>query len=294
MNVMANRWWVYQRERFPVVLHGVIIAVFSLSATAYSARVRGAAFPALANVSVAFGTAFLFFLQLRILDEFKDYDEDLAYRPYRAVPRGLVSLRELGWVGALAAAIQAALAAWLDSRLLLPLAIVWAYMALMRAEFFVPTWLKAHSLSYLGSHMVIVPLIAGFATACDWLADGASPPPAIGWFLLVSFFNGLVIEIGRKIRVPEDEERGVPTYTAAWGVPSAVAAWVMVVSATALCAVLAPRVGWALVVVPACAVMAILGWRFVGRPRSQSARLIEQVSGVWALLIYLLFGFPRT
>jgi 4-hydroxybenzoate polyprenyltransferase len=291
---MANRWWVYQRERFPVVLHGVIIAVFSLSATAYSSRVRGAAFPALPNVIVAFGSAFLFFLQLRILDEFKDCDEDVAYRPYRAVPRGVVSLRELGRVGVAAAAIQAALAAWLDTRLLIFLAIVWAYMALMRTEFFVPRWLKAHPLSYLGSHMVIVPLIAGFATACDWLAASASPPPAVAWFLLVSFFNGLVIEIGRKIRVPEDEERGVPTYSAAWGVPGAVAAWVVVVAATAFCAVLAPRVGWALVVVPACALMAILGWRFVSQPRSKSAKLIEQVSGAWALLVYLLFGLPRT
>ena len=52
----------------------------------------------------------LFFLQLRIADEFKDYEDDARYRPYRPVPRGLVSLRELAWVGVGAAAIQLALA----------------------------------------------------------------------------------------------------------------------------------------------------------------------------------------
>ena len=37
-------------------------------------------------------TSFLSFLQLRIADEFKDFDEDSRYRPYRPVPRGLVTL----------------------------------------------------------------------------------------------------------------------------------------------------------------------------------------------------------
>ena len=57
---------------------------------------------------MAFATAFLFFLQLRIADEFKDFEEDSRYRPYRPVPRGLVRLRELGWLGAAAACLQLA------------------------------------------------------------------------------------------------------------------------------------------------------------------------------------------
>ena len=44
-------------------------------------------------------TSPVFFLQLRIADEFKDFAEDSRFRPYRPVPRGLVTLTELGWVG---------------------------------------------------------------------------------------------------------------------------------------------------------------------------------------------------
>lgn len=92
------RWWVYQRERFPVFAHGALIAAFSASAVCYSALVRGADRVALGSLAVAFGTAFLFFLQLRIADEFKDFAEDARFRPYRPVPRGLVTLRErLAW-----------------------------------------------------------------------------------------------------------------------------------------------------------------------------------------------------
>src|SRR5829696_4543202 len=95
------RWWAYQRERFPVFAHGLLIAAFS-----YSALLRGRAAVEPAGALAAFVTAFLFFLQLRIADEFKDFEEDARYRPYRAVPRGLVSLRELGVVFALAGAVQ--------------------------------------------------------------------------------------------------------------------------------------------------------------------------------------------
>src|SRR5262245_22303104 len=106
-----HRWWTYQRERFPVFAHGALIAAFSFSAVSYSALLRGATcYPALNAAGTAFITSFLFFLQLRIADEFKDAEEDARYRPYRPVPRGLVTLRELGAVGSIGAFIQLTLA----------------------------------------------------------------------------------------------------------------------------------------------------------------------------------------
>ncbi len=92
---------------------------------------------------VAFVTAFIFFLQLRIADEFKDYEDDLRYRPYRPVPRGLVTLRELGWIGvAGGAAIQLGLALWLHPPLVAAAVLAWAYLALMSREFFAAAWLR--------------------------------------------------------------------------------------------------------------------------------------------------------
>src|SRR5207247_10262010 len=43
---------------------------------------------------ISFVTCLLFFLQLRIADEFKDFEEDSKYRPYRAVPRGTARSEE--------------------------------------------------------------------------------------------------------------------------------------------------------------------------------------------------------
>ncbi|HEY1376538.1 MAG TPA: UbiA family prenyltransferase, partial [Gemmataceae bacterium] len=189
---MANRWWVYQRERFPVLAHGPLVAAFSLSAVSFSRLLRGQhTLPGAKATFVAFATALLFFLQLRIADEFKDFEEDSKYRPYRAVPRGLVSLRELGVLGAITAAIQALLAVWLEPSLLIVLAVAWTYLALMSKEFFVGEWLKRRHVLYLVSHMMIMPLVDLYATACDWWADGAHAPPGLIWFLIVSYFNGV-------------------------------------------------------------------------------------------------------
>src|SRR6185437_1289883 len=113
------RWWIYQRERFPLATHAPLIAAFSFCTLSFSMLARGVvALPSLKAVVVAFATALIFFLQMRIADEFKDADEDACYRPYRPVPRGLISLRELGVVAVMGGAIQALLALWLSPALL--------------------------------------------------------------------------------------------------------------------------------------------------------------------------------
>jgi 4-hydroxybenzoate polyprenyltransferase len=106
-----NRWWIYQRERFPLAAHGPLILAFSASAVSYSALLRGSSTaPSLRSFAVAFVVSLGSFLLLRIADEFKDQEEDAKYRPYRPVPRGLVRLRELAWIGVGVAVGQLALA----------------------------------------------------------------------------------------------------------------------------------------------------------------------------------------
>ena len=213
-----SRWWIYQRERFPLLTQGPVIAAFSFSAVSFSALLGHRAGPPPAGaVMVAFVTSFVFFLQLRIADEFKDADDDARYRPYRPVPRGLVRLPELAAVAVGGALLQLLLALWLDRKLVGLLIVVWLYLGLMSQEFFMSDWLKAHPFTYMWTHMLIIPLIDLYTSACDWLVKGAALPHGLHWFLAASYCNGMVVEIGRKIRAPEDEERGVETYTAVWG-----------------------------------------------------------------------------
>jgi len=296
MNLTANRWWIYQRERFPVIAHGLLIAAFSVSAMGFSSLLRGQShLPPLATLAAGFCSSFLFFLQLRITDEFKDYEDDARYRPYRPVPRGLIRLRELAFVGFGAAAIQLVLALLVDARLVIILAGVWAYLGLMTKEFFVRDWLRRHPVVYMASHMLIMPCIDFYITAFDWLRAGSPPPRGLAWFLLVSFCNGIVVEIGRKIRAPQDEETGVETYSVLWGVREAALVWLGAMVFTACAALLAARyihfVGPdAMILAVLLTAAAAIALAFIRMPQPQRARRIEQMSGIWTLLMYTSLG----
>jgi 4-hydroxybenzoate polyprenyltransferase len=290
------RWWAYQRERFPVVAHGLLIAAFSSSAVCFSALLRGHPSPPPPfTLLVAFGTAFLFFLQLRIADEFKDFEEDARYRPYRPVPRGLVSLRELGALGVAAALVQLALGLALSPSIIIVLAVAWAYLALMSKEFFVGEWLKQRPVLYLISHMFIIPLVDFYATACDWWPAGGGLPHGLAWFLAASYCNGVVIEIGRKVRAPADEELGVNTYSALWGPRGASLVWLGALLATAGCATLAAaQIDF---LAPVAAILAgllltagLVVWRYLAEPSTRRAKRIENLSGIWTIVLYLSLG----
>jgi 4-hydroxybenzoate polyprenyltransferase len=290
----ASKWWTYQRERFPIFAHGLLIAAFSSSAVSYSAMLRGQ-MPRLASIGVAFVTCFLFFLQLRIADEFKDFQEDSRYRPYRPVPRGLIKLRELGVLFVIAGAIQLMLALVFDWRLALVLAAVWIYLALMSREFFVRDWLKKRPFTYMWTHMLIMPQIDLFATAADWIGAGTGPPRGVMLFLWVSFFNGMVIEIGRKIRSPQDEEEGVDTYTRLWGRRGAVIAWLGAILLTLAFALMAAWQIHSLIVAATflgvlAAAAVTIAVRYLSSPATPRAKAIEIASGIWTLMMYLNLG----
>lgn len=288
-----KRWWIYQKERFPLLAHGPLIFAFSACAVSFSALLRGAPAPGWQMVFTAFGVCLLMFLQLRIADEFKDAGEDARWRPYRPVPRGLVTLGELRVIFILAAVVQTALVVALDVRLLFVLGIAWSYLALMSVEFFCRDWLKRRPVVYLVSHMGIMPLVDFFGTACEWLPRGSSAPAGLGWFLAASFFNGIVIETGRKLRQPADEEEGVETYSRLWGKRGGAAVWVGSLVATLTCAAMAAAaIGFMVPVVAALglvmmAALAVLPGYLRG---SLAGGRLETLSAVWTLALYLLLG----
>jgi len=229
---MTNRWWVYQKERFPIFAHGPLVIVFCLAVLLFSA-LQGvdSTVPSITQIAGAVISALIMFFQLRVADEFKDFEIDTRYRPHRPVPRGLVSLPELARLAYIGAAIQFAIAISIDVGLVPILFGVWLYAGLMTKEFFVPEWLQRRPAIYLVSHMLIMPLIAFYVSAFEWLCDCSSMPNGLGWLLALAFSCGLVLELGRKINIPEKERTGVESYSALWGTGVAIALWVLSVIA---------------------------------------------------------------
>jgi 4-hydroxybenzoate polyprenyltransferase len=292
---LATRLGRYQQERFQLAGFVPLIVVFTFSSAAYSRVARGASgFVPWGRFAIGAATALTFFFLLRVLDEHKDREVDRRFRPELPVPRGLVTLGELRSVGAAALIVVVALNALVVPVLLVPIALVAVWAALMTREFFAPVWLRAHPTAYLVTHMAIMPLIDGYTTGLDWLAEGRPAPHGLVAFLAVTFLNGMVIEVGRKVRAPADEREGVDTYTRAWGVRTAPALWIALLAASAGTAWIALRaVGGNVFAVPlvllgaACAAPSVV---FISNPGRRAAHALENASRVWPLATYLMVG----
>lgn len=293
---LFRRLLAYQAERFPLAGYLPMIAVFTAAAAAYSRAARGASgwIPPDRYLVGAY-TALVLFAGLRVLDEHKDATVDLKFRPELPVPRGLVTLGELRATGGAAFAAALLLNAWAAPQLLGALAGTALYAALMTREFWVGAWLRAHPAAYLLSHMAILPLIDTYTTGLDWLAEGVAPPAGLGLFLAVTYLDGVVVEIGRKIRPPEGERPGVDTYTRAWGMRAAPTVWLATLALTAGTAWLAARhvgagAGTALLLAAGGIAAALPALLFLRAPSARWARAIEASSGAWTIGMYLLLG----
>lgn len=294
---LPARLWAYQRERFPLAAYVPLIGISALSAAAYSAAARGRpGLPPWPVLGVGLMTALAFFFLLRVADEHKDAHVDRQFRPELPVPRGLVSLGELRRAGAAVALAVALANAIVAPRLLFALVPAVAWAALMAREFFVAEWLRARPLAYLLSHMMVMPLLFAYLTGLDWLAAGAAPPRGLPLFLGLAFLNGILVEVGRKIRAPESERPGVETYTATWGPRAAPAVWIGALVLAALLGGLASRaagigelVALALGIIGIVAALPALV--FLRGPTTGGAKHIEAASGLWTLVSYVLLGF---
>lgn len=289
------RLWIYQAERFPLARTIPLLGAFSVASVSASARLAGRPLPDLGTYFAAFLIVLVFFWQLRVADEVKDADTDRRYRPERPIPRGLISLRLIVWLG-LAASIPAIAAAYALSPYVIGLvAVVWGWLALMTVEFFAPALLHRSPLLYLVSHMAIMPLIDLVLTGCEWVPHGAMPV-GLWTFLWMSLCNGSVVEFGRKIWAPNEEREGVETYSSAWGIDRSLLALALATLGAAIglvsCGLILGRpiatglIGL-LVLVPFGFTLA----QFRRMPDRRGQKRIETWSGLWVLACYLAAAF---
>ena len=205
---LHSRIWGYLLERFPPAAYTVLVALFS-----------GSTF-LLADARVSWATGFtaglvvlLVFFHLRIMDEHKDGDADRQAYPDRLLTRGVVTLPLLKRLGVIAVVAQALLA-WSVS---VPAFQAWlaclVFTLLMRVEFGVGHWLNRHLVVYAITHNPIVGLLAVFL----WVVAGGTYGLTAGLYVAVVSLGSLAFEVGRKIRLPDEEISSVDSYSSVLG-----------------------------------------------------------------------------
>lgn len=206
-----KKWYTYQKERFPLTTYGLYIFSIVFGTFCFATESKN-----WIMLIPMFVVALLQFLMVRIVDEFKDFEEDSKYRPYRPVPRGLVTLKELGILGGICVVIQIGLTAILNPKGLLYLAFVWIFFAIMSKSFFIKKIVDKHILLEVALDELLMPvLVLYLSTFVTTISVKLIP------FLILSYLGSWIVEIARKVRCKEDEEEGVKTYTTVFGIPKA-------------------------------------------------------------------------
>lgn len=289
------KWLTYFNERFPFQSHIPIILTFSFSAICYSYMASNQSGKInYIHYIVAFIFCFTLFLLLRISDEFKDNEDDLKYRTYLPVPRGLISLKELKGLAIIIISIHIILLFFFQF-FVLPYFVTIAFLTLMHNEFFIKDWLKQNQFFYVLSHMLIIPLVDLVASVAHWGGNDIHAPKALIFFFVVSLLNGVILEVGRKIKTKEFEEYGVVSYSKLLGESKSVMFWIgllivtMVVAMIASKAIQAPTIVFFILVLMAilCSIPAFLFWK---NPNQKRSKFIEISSGIWTIAMYFSLG----
>lgn len=287
--------WTYQKERFPLAKTAPLLAMFSAASICVSAELAERPLPGWGAFLAGFIVAMMLFFQMRVCDEFKDLEDDRHYRPDRPIPRGLVSLRLILSLGAASMPI-AAFAAWVwHPPVLWLLALVWLWLAAMTVEFGAPVWLKSRPVIYLLSHMAIMPLIDMFLTGLEWVPGGGAAD-GLWMFLALSFVNGCVLEIGRKLWAPSSEITGVETYSKIWGPTQAAVVWVMCVALSFALLVgvgAATGVMWISLILggAGAAICWVSAWQYTTAPTQKMEKRMDTIAGLWVFACYAIAGF---
>lgn len=290
---MSNRWWIYQKQRFPIFRHALMAAIFSASAIGYSLSVRSATDQATASIGImllATLSVFLFDLQLQIIDEFQDLQTDILQRPHLPVPSGIVKLSELQILGLAAGCIQFGLALPIGFSLLLFLAGLWLYLGLLSRNFFrksLSPFLKALS------RVIFTGLLAIYATAHDWLRIGFSFNLNLGWFLLISLLAGLAIELSRTMKTiplnpiqPDSVQRKNRWLSWIW----LITVWLLTLATFQAGAAIQFVIPVIVISLLLLLISVAAAWRFWQRPTARSTHSISLISDLWAIGIYFNIG----
>ena len=169
------------------------------------------------------------------------------------------------------------------------------YLILMGKEFFIADWLKKHQFWYVTSHMFIIPLIDIYASGLDWLLAGVTAPIGLLFFFAVSYMSGIVLEIGRKIRVPGKESVGVLTYTSLLGTKKAVWMWILILFISFALSVAAAHYAnfgiMAFLILGSILLICLIpAFAFLKKQSEKSSKFIEYASAFWAIAMYLALG----
>jgi len=307
-DALSSRIFAWMDERFPFKNALLFFILYLTSAVVARSALNGEVQVSLVDVLACIVTWSLF-LVIRIFDEHKDYALDVVNHPQRVLQSGLITLKHLKVLGAVAVIVQLMFSLYSDGFAFggatISYLIMFTYLCLMGAEFFCGEWLEKRLTLYALSHMLIMPLIV------YWLANLAVPNAVLNeslmMMMLLAFISGFCFEITRKTKGVEEERDTVDSYSRIFGTKGSAYIVMMLVSMMllsqgALLFVLGVNyIGWLLIPLILMYGVAIRQVkRFIanstieGREKNEAAVAINMLIGYLVIIIAVLVNNGMT
>lgn len=213
----------YLVQRFPPVAYTILVAIFFLSSNVVWSCISNSTndvYTVLQQYDSFYWSKgivlWLFFLHLRIFDEFKDYLEDRWNYPERVLSKGEISLSTLGRLGFLAIFLQVVLSWMVGVEAFVTWLCAFLFSVAMRFEFGASSFLKSRMMLYAITHNPVIAFLAVFSVA--GYPNVSKMNGLYGYYILSVSLSSLAFEIARKMRQPHEEISNVPSYTSTYGI----------------------------------------------------------------------------
>ena len=202
----TKNFYLYQKERFPIVVLGLSFLPAILSSGAVVSAQAEFKF-----VLTALIVSIAYLLHVRIIDEFRDYEHDLKHHKERPVSAGIISLKELkviDWLAVIAVPL-ASFYSSIDALLIAVVMLLYSYFA--RKEFFLGLQFRKHFYLYNAVNLVQMLLLQVLVYTL------ANPSFSFTTLVTVHFLftatGTIIFEFLRKVKSPGDDGTGKDTYT---------------------------------------------------------------------------------
>ncbi len=214
---MLGRQWLYLSEMYPVPSRLLVAAIlwfeiYFVLLLNYGVTQFRIGLPE----AVGTWTVFAFLLVLRIADDVKDYDTDQRLFPHRALPSGRVDRRDLAVLLTVVVVVTTLLNVAFMNNLVF-FAFLFVYGTGMSLWFFAKSKIQPNLFLALVTHNPVLMVLNVYVISYGVIAYGLAPftltTVLLAWTM---YFPGLIWEVARKIRAPQEETEYV-TYSKLWG-----------------------------------------------------------------------------
>ncbi len=292
---VSRRLLAWANERWPLANALFLLFMYLVALMFGQALTSGGELSISAGDLVGFVGVLSYSLLIRVLDEHKDYEVDAENHPDRVLQSGLVTLRHLKVVGAVALVLPLVVSLLEDGgigRVTMWWAALMVFTLLTFKEFFAADWLRRHRIAYALTHLAGAPLNVLWIAQMG--AEGQALPGSILWVALFVTVLAASFELGRKLEAPEDERPTLDSYTKILGTTGSALALAIAAAATTVAGGVAlDSVGEGSAAAYAALTLALApvflaARRFTNSPTRQNANATEALTGLTVLLQLLV------